>query len=78
MKFQYVLALILALLCTFVASVSIPYSDLDDFQVAKLFAADIDIKPIDIKNEQGAIKSPAPNTTWYVGDNVSVVCTLKS
>jgi hypothetical protein len=72
MKFLHIFALTLAILCTMVASFSIPYGDLDDFQVAKIFAADIDAKTT-TSTTQGSIICPKPNTTWYVGENVSVV-----
>jgi hypothetical protein len=56
-----------------VASLSVPYGDLDDFQVAKLFAAQVDNEALNAQTGQGSIIYPTPNTTWYVGDNVSVV-----
>lgn len=79
MKFQYIFAVAFAFLCTMVASLSIPYGEMDDFQVAKLFAAQLETKLYSSKSADdsaGSIVSPVPNTTWYVGEDVSVVCIL--
>ncbi|KAG2194994.1 hypothetical protein INT46_008881 [Mucor plumbeus] len=71
MKLQFLLTITLALLCSIVASLNIPYNDMDDFEIAKMYVAELNSAPV-TDNSQGYITYPTPNTTWYVGERVNV------
>ncbi|KAI9468972.1 MAG: hypothetical protein EXX96DRAFT_589969 [Benjaminiella poitrasii] len=70
MKAQLIFIVLLCLICSFVASSSIRYDHLDDFEIAKLFIEQNSLKTAN--NDQGEIEYPLPNTTWHVGDLVNV------
>ncbi|KAI8644308.1 hypothetical protein BD408DRAFT_430716 [Parasitella parasitica] len=72
MKLQALLAIAFALLCSFASSTSIPYNNMDDFEIAKMYVAELNSAPPVTSNSQGQILFPTVNTTWYVGERVNV------
>ena len=52
MKLQFLLTITLALLCSIVASLNIPYNDMDDFEIAKMYVAELNSAPV-TDNSQG-------------------------
>ncbi|KAI8373739.1 hypothetical protein BD560DRAFT_394198 [Blakeslea trispora] len=67
MKFSALLFIALSFFCSLVVSANIPYKDLSDEEVARLYVS----KFSDI-NTQNTIIYPTTNTTWYVGETVNV------
>ncbi|CAO0797997.1 unnamed protein product [Mucor circinelloides] len=72
MKLQILVTVLLACLFSMVSSISIPYDTLDDFEIAKLYVAELNSAAPVTDNSQGKIVFPTPNTTWYVGERVNV------
>ncbi|KAI8375360.1 hypothetical protein EDC96DRAFT_475463 [Choanephora cucurbitarum] len=67
MKLSTLLLVTLAFFCSLIVSASIPYSDMSDDQVARLYVSKV--SEIDTQNN---IEYPPANTTWYVGESVNV------
>lgn len=53
MKLQFLLTITFALLCSVVTSLSIPYNDMDDFEIAKLYVAELNSAPPVSGDSQG-------------------------
>ncbi|CEP20078.1 hypothetical protein [Parasitella parasitica] len=45
---------------------------MDDFEIAKMYVAELNSAAPVTSNSQGQIVFPTPNTTWYVGERVNV------
>ncbi|RCI06428.1 hypothetical protein CU098_007578 [Rhizopus stolonifer] len=69
MKFQVLFAVILALLCSTVVSLNLPYKDMSDQEIANLYVSKMNDASFSTENQ---IFYPRNNVTWYVGENVNV------
>lgn len=74
MKLYTLLPLLVALLCSLVHSLAIPYDNMSDLEIAEMYIRNNRalISNQTLADNAGAIVYPKNYDTWYIGENVNV------